>query len=167
MLNRFQTRMHSSGMHTARFLTISQHALHRVGLPGGCLPLVQEGVSASGPGGSASGPGGGVCLPLVSEWGGEGLCISACNGADTPLPVDRQAPVKTQPSQTSFAGGKNALVSIVKQTFYLPTVQLAGFISSSFLPIKYHTQANQWARTVNMAISSVSTTKLKNKTTMA
>ena len=57
-------------------------------------------------------------------------------------------------------------MNIVKQPFHLPTVQLAGFISSSFLPMKYHTQANQWARTVNMAISSVSTTKLQNKTTM-
>ena len=49
-----QTRMHSSGMRTARLLTVSQHALRR-----GCLP---EGVSAQG----------------VSAWGG---CIPACNGS--------------------------------------------------------------------------------------
>ena len=43
---------------------------------------------------------------------------------------------------------------------YVPTVQLAGLSSISFLPMKYQMQANQWASTVNMAISSVSTTKL-------
>ena len=72
-----KARMHSSGMRTARLLTVSQHALCR-------------GVSASGPGGvfpggsvqgvSARGdvwPGG--CLPLIG-----GGCIPACNGADTP-----------------------------------------------------------------------------------
>ena len=56
--------MHSSGMRTARLLTVSQHALSA---QGGCLP--REGVSARGV--SASDPGGGECIP-------------ACNGADTP-----------------------------------------------------------------------------------
>ena len=56
---------------------VSAHwgCLPRGCLPGGCLP---KGVSAQG-----------GCLPLV--WG---VCIPACNGADTP-PVDRQTPVKT------------------------------------------------------------------------
>ena len=63
--------MHSSGMRTAHLLTVSQHALHREGLPGG-------GVC----------PGG--CLPLVP---GVCVCIPVCNGADSP-PVDRQTPVK-------------------------------------------------------------------------
>ena len=83
-LNLFETRMHSSGMRTTRLLTVSQHALGRgvsawgylprgvsaqgAGLARGCLPLV---LGESGPGGvSASGPG--------------GMCIPACNGADTP-----------------------------------------------------------------------------------
>ena len=66
------TRMHSSGMRTARLLTVSKHALHG-GLPGdvcawGCLP-------------------GGVC-PWGVCWGvsasGLGGCIPACNGADPP-----------------------------------------------------------------------------------
>ena len=42
--------------------------------------------------------GGGVC---------PGGCILACIGADPP--VDRQTPVKTQPLQTSFGGGKNTV----------------------------------------------------------
>ena len=85
------TRMHSSGMHTTHLLTISQHALHRWGLPGGvclggclpragCLPRgVLMGVSASGLGG--------VFQHAMGQ---------------TP-PMDRHTPVKTQPSQT-FAG---------------------------------------------------------------
>ena len=65
-----QTRMHSSGMRTARLLTVSQHALHRRG----CLPrgYLSRGVSTQG----------GWCLP-----GGGG--IPACNGAKTPLWTDR------------------------------------------------------------------------------
>ena len=48
-------KMHSSGMHTIHLLTISQHALHRWGLPGGvCLGGVCPGL--------------GVC-PGVSSWG--------------------------------------------------------------------------------------------------
>ena len=84
-MKRFLTRMHSSGMHTACLLTVSQYALCR----GGCA---QGGVCPAGV--SASGPGREVCLwsqegglPLVP--GGRG-CIPACNGADTPsLSVDR------------------------------------------------------------------------------
>ena len=60
-------------------------------MDGGCLP--------------------GGCLPLVPE----GVCIPACNGAGTP-PVDRQTPVKKKPSQTSFAGGKNASSYIIIST---------------------------------------------------
>ena len=72
-----------------------------VGLPrgvsawmGGCLPRgvsVREGVCP----GDVSVQGG--CLPMgVSAWGWQ-----------TPdPPVDRQTPVKTKPSETSFAGGK-------------------------------------------------------------
>ena len=69
MENTTVARMHSSGMHTAHLLTVSQHALHRGnvcpgGLPGdlhrGCLPRgCLPGVSA----------GGWVCLPRGSAWG--------------------------------------------------------------------------------------------------
>ena len=73
-VNAFPTRMHSSGMRTARLLTVSSGK--------GCLP--GGGVSARGgvPGGVCPGgvcPGGcllGWCLPRA-------------------LPVDRQTPVKT------------------------------------------------------------------------
>ena len=74
-----KTRMHSSGMHTAHLLTVSQHALHRGGVfPGGSA---QE-VSAQGdvwPGG---------CLPLVG-----GIYPSMQWGRHPP--VDRQTPAKT------------------------------------------------------------------------
>ena len=67
--------MHSSGMRTARLLTISQHAL----CPGG-----------------------------VPAWGC--TCQGGCTCPGTPPPaVDRQTPVKTYPSQTSFAGGNNCV----------------------------------------------------------
>ena len=57
--------MHSSVMHTAHLLIISQHALRRGRyLPGGCTCL---GVGVYLPGG--------VC---------PGVCIPACNGTDTP-----------------------------------------------------------------------------------
>ena len=46
---------------------------------------------------------------------------------------------------------------------HLPTVQFAGFNSISFLPMKYQTQASQWASTVNIAIKSVRTTKLQRR----
>ena len=75
-----QTRMHSSGMRIACLLTVSQHALGRVGVyprmhwPGGsvCLGVSAWGVSTGGgvcprgclPGGVC--PGGGVCLGGVS-----------------------------------------------------------------------------------------------------
>ena len=58
------TRMYSSGMRTARLLTVSPHALRGGGLPEGCLPggVCPGGVWPEGgvcPGGmSASGPGG-------------------------------------------------------------------------------------------------------------
>ena len=65
-------------MRTVRLLTVSQHALRR-------------GVSASGPG---------VCVCLWSR----GVYPSIQWGRRPP--VDRQTPVKTLPSQISFAGGK-------------------------------------------------------------
>ena len=104
------TRMHSSGMRTARLLTVSQYAL----AGGGCLP---RGVSAGGgavcPGVSARGlsaqggvcPGGvcsGGCLPLVQRG-----CLPRGVSASGPMgvypsmqwgkhpPVDRQTPLKT------------------------------------------------------------------------
>ena len=117
--------MHSSRMHTARLLTLSQYALWPGGvylpegwctclgvyLPGGCT--CRGGVPAWGvtcPGGTCLGsvPAGGVlaqggctCPRDVPAWG------STCPGTPTYPPGDRQTPVKTQPSQTSFAGGKN------------------------------------------------------------
>ena len=66
------TRMHSSGMRTARLLIVSQHALGKGVTARGCLP---GGVSAKG-----------VCLPRG--------CLPRGGVADT-LPVDRQTPVKT------------------------------------------------------------------------
>ena len=80
------------GMHTARLLTMAQHALRRVCVYpsihrscGGVYPSMHwvGGVSqhALGRGGSVQGEG--------------TVCIPACNGEDTPSPVDRQTPVKT------------------------------------------------------------------------
>ena len=92
-------RMHSSRMHTARLLTVSQHALGRVG----CIPACTgQGVSAQGclPGGmstwglSAQGKyvcpgsvclGAGVTAQGVCSGGGgmsaqEGVCFSICEG---------------------------------------------------------------------------------------
>ena len=54
------------------------------GSGGGCLPLVQGSVSASGPGGSASGPKG-VCL-----WSGE-VCLLSL-GMDPSMHWGRQPP---------------------------------------------------------------------------
>ena len=112
------TRMYSSGMRTTRLLTVpSMHCTGGGGVcPWGCLPMgvsahgwgcLPWGVSAQGmsaqrsvcpgvicQGGSAQGMsahGGclpGLCLPSRA-------CIPACNGAETPPPVDRQTPVKT------------------------------------------------------------------------
>ena len=95
------TRMHSSGMRTARLLTVSPSVHCTVGcvsaqwcvssqggLPGGVCPggCVCPGlVSAQG----GVWPGGCVCKGGVSAQGG----IPACNGADTPM--DRQTLVKT------------------------------------------------------------------------
>ena len=82
-----QTRMHSSGMPTARVFTVSQHALHRGGLSargvsaqGGCLPIYGGG---SGQGGLARGMSG---QGDVCPWG----CLTrggvpACNGPDPPI----------------------------------------------------------------------------------
>ena len=74
-------------MRTARSLTIGG-GLGGV-CPGGCLP---RGVSARG------------CLPgeVPAQWG-----VPAQGGYHHPPPVDRQTLVKTQPSQTMFAGGNN------------------------------------------------------------
>ena len=96
--------MHSSRMCTARLLPVSP-SMHcaggRVSPPGGCVCLSSQGEV-------------GVCLwsagvCLLSQG-----CIQASTGADTPHPVDKQTLVKTQPSQTSFAGGNN-----VKYTFII------------------------------------------------
>ena len=78
--NLLRTRLHSSGMRIARLLTISQHALCRGVSARGCLPrgCLPRGCLPRG-----------VCLPRG------GWCIPACNGADTPPPVDRQTCVKT------------------------------------------------------------------------
>ena len=91
--------MHSSWMCTARLLTVSR-SIHR-------------GVSASGPGGA--------CLPHLPPLVQGGQCMLGYTpypvhaGIHThpcivhagihPHPVDRQTPVKTLPSQTSFADG--------------------------------------------------------------
>ena len=61
---RLVTRMHSSGMHTTRLLTIFQHSLHGGGVcMGGCLPRR----GSLRPGGVCLG---GVCLWVVSTPGG-------------------------------------------------------------------------------------------------
>ena len=91
-LSIFRTRMYSSGMHTARLLTASQHALPRGVSAWGCL---YRGVSAwgcvclwgvnLGEGGSAQG----VCLPRgclrrggVCPWG----CLPGCSLSSWCLP---------------------------------------------------------------------------------
>ena len=71
----WNTRMHSSGMRTARLLTVSQHALDRWGVCQGGVP---------GPGGCVSV---GVYLPR-----GGGVYPSMQWGRHPP--VDRQTPVK-------------------------------------------------------------------------
>ena len=73
--------MHSSGMHTARLLTICQSA-PGVYLPGGIPAQV------------------GTCL------GGEPSRGCTCQGG---VPTQVLPPVNTLPSQTSFAGGKYSL----------------------------------------------------------
>ena len=87
------TSMHSSGMRTARLLTVSQHAL-----PGGGKGGVYPGVSARGV--SAYG----LREGRVSAYGlGEGaVCLWSprvvsqhAMGQTPPPPVDRQTPVKT------------------------------------------------------------------------
>ena len=114
LLQQCKTRLHSSGMHPACLLTISQHALLREGctcpgglyLPRGCTCLgvyLPGGVPAQGRGVPAWGKGctclgGGVCtyqgvyLPGVYLPRGCTCprvylprgCIPACNGAGTP-----------------------------------------------------------------------------------
>ena len=75
--------MHSSGMYTARLLTVSQPALRRgcVCLGGGVYP---GGVFARGEGVSAKGggclPRGGVCQEMSTQGG----WIPACTEADPP-----------------------------------------------------------------------------------
>ena len=75
--------MHSSGMRTARLLTVSQHALgggcvsqHALGV---CIPIP----ACTGQGVSAQGVSAQRCLPLV------------LGGGRHPPPVDRETPVKT------------------------------------------------------------------------
>ena len=75
-----QTRMHSSGMRTARLLTVSQHALGR----GWSVYPSMQGDKGCLPGG---------CLPgwMSTQWG---VCPKGVCGRHPP-PVDRQTPVKT------------------------------------------------------------------------
>ena len=112
-------------MHSCIHLFIvSQHALGVwVGLggvcpggclPGGCLPrgvstrgVSAQGVSARGLSAQGGVCTGGVCLGVSASGPGE-VCIPACNGADTPPPVDRQTPVTP-----SFAGSNNQLFTII------------------------------------------------------
>ena len=100
------TRMHSSGMHTARLLTISQHALHRgsvhpsIHWPEGCLP-----------GGGVCQGGRGVCPgDGVSAQGGVcwGVSAQECVCGRHPLceQNDWQTGVKTLPCRNFVAGGK-------------------------------------------------------------
>ena len=113
----FSTRIHSSGMRTARLLTVSQHALYR----GVCIPVytgqggVCPGESTWGdrPEGGVSALGesalGGVCLRGVCPRGG----VSQHTIGQTPLPPCGQTPVKTQ---TSFAGGnENRIAGVIAQ----------------------------------------------------
>ena len=96
-------------MHSSRMRTV--HSSGRIsgggGGVGGCLLLggclLPGGMSATGGGVCSRG---GVCsqggsVPGgVCSWGGGGGGIPPCTEADTPsTPVDRQTPVKTQPSQ--------------------------------------------------------------------
>ena len=90
-----QTRMHSSGMRTTRFLTVSQHALRR----GGVCALPR-----------------GVCAQEVSAQGSVGPGGVSQHALRQTPPVDRQTPVKTWPSQTSFAGGKKIRLELFLET---------------------------------------------------
>ena len=89
-------RMHSSGMCTARLLIVSQHALVRGVYPSmHCVGWVYPSMQWAG-----------VCLAggsKVSAWG------DVCSGMWHTFPRTRSRhpslPVKTLPSQTSFAGG--------------------------------------------------------------
>ena len=113
--NIFETRLHSSRMHTAHLLTISPSMHCTGGVPalGGCL---LGGVPVPGVGGGCLLPGGcllrGVCLLLggVCSWGGacsHGGGIPSCTEPDTP-PLNRilHAPENITLPQTSFADGK-------------------------------------------------------------
>ena len=110
------TKIHSSSMSTARLLTVSRSIGGGVSTSGarGCLPLVPGGVCLwsrghdvclwSG-GVSASGPEG--VYPLGRHRPAQ--CWDTPRPAQCMLgytPLDRQTPVKTLPSQTSFASGK-------------------------------------------------------------
>ena len=90
----FSTSMHSSGMRTARLLTVSQHALRSGGvsqhaLGRGCVSQHALGRGVSTQGGarvSAQGGGGGVCLGVSTQG-------SVCpGGGHTPSPDQRQTP---------------------------------------------------------------------------
>ena len=70
------TRMHSSGIHTVRLLTVSHRWV-------GCLPVVLEGVSFRG---------GGVCLWF------QGGCVADTPQADTPLAWHSPGQTQSLPS---------------------------------------------------------------------
>ena len=76
--NSWLIRMHSSGMRTARLLTVSQHALRR----GVCLWSLGGGLWSWG---------GGGCLPRRGVCWGVHPSMQWCRQP----PVDRQTPVKT------------------------------------------------------------------------
>ena len=85
-----ETRMHSSGMRTARLLTVSQHALWQGGVPAQRGGALARGVPAQGvylPGGVPTQGG------VPAQWG-----VCTCLGVYLPTyshSVDRQARVKT------------------------------------------------------------------------
>ena len=87
------TSMHSSSMRTAHLFTVASSIWEEECLPkGGVCP---RGFLPRG------------CLPRVVSLPGE--CIPACNGGDSPPPVNRmtdRCKNITLP-QTSFAGGNN------------------------------------------------------------
>ena len=92
----WQTRLHSSRMHTARSLTVSPSMLCSRGVPGpGEVPAWLGGVWSWG---GAWSQGGGACLVLGSG-------IPVCTEADPPLWTESQTPVKILPCSNFVAGG--------------------------------------------------------------
>ena len=142
------TRMHFSGMHTARLLTISQHVLHRGSVypsmhwAGGCLP------------------GGGVC------WG---VSAQGCVCGRHPLceQNDWQTGVKTLPCRNFVAGGKYQFTCLgysylhawLDHLFWILLFMGCCMFSVNVSNVAIIDLSNQWDRQTKSVLSSVDTTR--------